>query len=122
MPHCSGVLPACTAHRAPSDRRGGVLPRKWQHGYVVSRWTCPNCEREFGRTNQSHVCLPGNTVDESFEGRPPVQREIYELLMAHLSTLGPVHVDAVRVGLFLKSARKFAEVRPRARSLSLWLG
>jgi predicted transport protein len=68
------------------------------------------------------VCVPGNTVDESFAGRSPVHRAIYEALMDHLSTLGPVYVDAVRVGVFLSGQRKFAEVRPKARSLSLWLG
>jgi len=41
----------------------------------------------------------GCSVEESFAARPPVQRAIYDALMAHLSTLGPVHVDAVRVGV-----------------------
>jgi hypothetical protein len=85
----------------------------------VSRWVCPACEREFARTHQSHVCVPGCTLDECFAGRPPVQRAIYDELAAHLATLGPVHVDVVRVGVFLKAERKLAEVRPRARALSL---
>jgi hypothetical protein len=88
---------------------------------AVSRWRCPACDREFARTNQSHVCVPGNTVDETFAGRAPVQREIYEALIDHVRTLGPVHVDAVKVGVFLKHVDKFAEVRPAARSLTMWL-
>jgi len=40
--------------------------------------------------------------------------------MAHLLTLGPVHEDAVSVGVFLKRDRKLAEVRPRSRDV--WLG
>lgn len=87
----------------------------------MSRWVCPNCDREFGRANQSHVCVPGCTVDECFAGRPPVQRAIYEAVLAHLATLGPVHADAVQVGVFLKTERKLAELRPRARSLALLL-
>src|SRR5439155_8592160 len=79
---------------------------------LVSRWTCPHCDREFGRANQSHVCVPGNSVDECFATRPPYQREIFEVLMEYLDTLGPVHLDAVRVGVFLKRERTFAEVRP----------
>jgi hypothetical protein len=67
------------------------------------------------------VCVPGGTVDESFRGRPAVQRQIYEALIAYLRELGPVHVDAVKVGVFLKRDRKLAEVRPMARSLALWL-
>src|SRR5438270_10534584 len=87
----------------------------------MSRWTCPACDREFGRAHQAHVCVPGCTVEETFAGRPPVQRAVYDALVAHLDTLGPVHADAVRVGVFLKNERKLAEVRPKARSLTLWL-
>jgi hypothetical protein len=29
----------------------------------MARWTCPRCDREFGRTNQPHTCLAGNSVD-----------------------------------------------------------
>jgi hypothetical protein len=87
----------------------------------VSRWTCPVCEREFARVHQVHTCAPGCTVDETFAGRPPVQRAIYDALAAHLATLGPVHVDAVSVGVFLKSEAKIAEVRPMAKAVSLLL-
>ncbi len=36
-----------------------------------------------------------------------------------MAGLGPVHEDAVSVGVFLKSDRKLAEVRPRSRDV--WL-
>jgi hypothetical protein len=87
----------------------------------MARWTCPRCDREFGRANQSHTCLPGGSVDGSFAGRPPVQRQIYDAIVEQLETLGPVHADSVQVGVFLKRERKLAEVRPMARSLSLEL-
>ncbi|GAA3237404.1 DUF5655 domain-containing protein [Nonomuraea helvata] len=87
----------------------------------MTRWTCPECDREFGRARQSHVCVPGCTVDETFAPHPPVYREIYDRLVGRLRRLGPLHEDAVRVGVFLKSERKFAEIRPKARSLNLWL-
>jgi uncharacterized protein DUF5655 len=79
------------------------------------------CDREFALANQSHVCVPGCTVDQSFARRPPIQREIYDALVAHLRTIGPVHEDAVTVGVFLKNDRKFAEVRPMMTRLSLAL-
>lgn len=85
----------------------------------MSRWTCPACDREFGRTRQSHFCVPGCTVDETFRGRPGEQRAAYEAVMAYLRGLGPVHDDAVRVGVFVKSDRTLAELRPKARWLSL---
>jgi hypothetical protein len=87
----------------------------------MARWTCPSCEREFGRTRQAHTCLPAGTVDETFAGRPAYQRAAYDAIIGHLEGIGPVHVDAVHVGVFLKRSQKFAEVRPMARSLSLEL-
>lgn len=35
--------------------------------------------------------------------------------MAHLETVGPVHLDVVSVGIFLKNPRKFGDLRPRDR-------
>jgi Domain of unknown function (DUF5655) len=60
-------------------------------------------------------------VDESFAGRPAEWRRIYDALIAHLRTLGPVEEDAVKVGVFLNHEQKFAEIRPLARSLAVWL-
>ena len=45
--------------------------------------------------------------------------EIYNAVIEHLTTLGPVHEDAVNVGIFLKSDRKIASFRPGARSVLL---
>jgi hypothetical protein len=85
----------------------------------VSRWVCPACDREFDRSHQSHVCVPGCTLDETFAGRPPVQREIYDSIQDFLESLGPVHLDVVSVGVFLKVERKLGEIRPMARALSV---
>jgi uncharacterized protein DUF5655 len=87
----------------------------------VTRWTCPRCDREFSAANQGHTCVPGCTVDDAFAGHPPQQRAVYDAILAHLLTLGPVHEDAVGVGVFLKRDRKLAEVRPRSRDVSLAL-
>jgi hypothetical protein len=87
----------------------------------VPRWTCPRCDREFGRPQQAHTCIPGCTVDAAFAGRPARFRRVYDAILGHLLTLGPVHEDAVSVGVFLKRDRKLAEVRPRTRDVSLAL-
>jgi hypothetical protein len=87
----------------------------------VVRWTCPRCDREFARTAQSHTCVPGCTVDSTFEARPVWMRAIYDVIVRHVRALGPVHEDAVTVGVFLKSDRKLAEVRPRSRDVILLL-
>ncbi len=83
----------------------------------MARWTCPRCDREFGRVHQSHTCLPGNSVDASFSAHPE-QRPIYDAIVEYLAGMGPIHADAVSVGVFLKRDRKLAELRPRARWLS----
>lgn len=82
-------------------------------------WTCPDCGRTFGRTRQSHDCAPGLTLEEYFETGPAHERPVYDAVMAHLATVGPVHADIVSVGIFLKNPRKFAELRPKDRWVAL---
>lgn len=53
------------------------------------------------------------TLDEYFSTGPPHERPIFEAVMAHVRTLGPVHVEPVSVGVFLKNPRCFAQLRPR---------
>jgi hypothetical protein len=87
----------------------------------MSRWVCPSCEREFGAVNQAHTCAPGISVAELLGRHPPWVAAIYAAVIEPVRALGPVHEDAVNVGIFLKAQRKFAEFRPRARSVLLWI-
>ena len=82
-------------------------------------WTCPDCARQFGRAKQSHMCSPGLTVEEYFSTGPAHERPIFDAVMAHMRTVGPVHVEPVQVGIFLKRARTFAELRPKDRWVAL---
>jgi hypothetical protein len=82
-------------------------------------WTCPECGRLFARAHQGHDCAPGLTLDEYFATGPPHERPVFDAVMAHLGTLGPVHADAVSVGIFLKNPRKFAELRPMQRWVAI---
>jgi len=81
----------------------------------MAGWTCPECERRFRRAGQSHECAPAMSVEEYFSTGPPHERPVYEAVMGHLRTLGPVHVEPVSVGIFLKRAGGFAELRPMQR-------
>jgi hypothetical protein len=85
----------------------------------VAEWICPECGRLFGRAGQSHDCAPGLTLEEYFETGPAHERPVFEAVMAHVRTLGPVHVDVVSVGIFLKNPRKFAELRPKDRWVAI---
>ena len=80
---------------------------------TVTGWTCPECGRVFGRNHQQHDCSPGLSLEEYFASGPPHERAIFEAVMRHVTTIGPVHLDIVSVGIFLKNPRKFAELRPK---------
>jgi hypothetical protein len=82
---------------------------------AVRGWTCPECGRLFGRRHQQHDCAPGMTLEEYFSTGPAHERPVFDAVMAHVRTLGPVHADVVSVGIFLKNPRKFAELRPMQR-------
>jgi hypothetical protein len=52
------------------------------------------------------------SLDAYFSTGPDRERPIFMEVMRHLETVGPVHVEPVSVGIFLKRARSFAELRP----------
>ena len=87
----------------------------------MARWTCPNCEREFGRVRQPHTCAPGVTVQELLSRHPRWITDVYAAVIDALRAVGPVHEDAVDVGIFLKSDRSIAQFRPQVRSVQLWI-
>jgi Domain of unknown function (DUF5655) len=60
------------------------------------------------------------SLDEYFSTGPERERPIFEAVMAHLDTVGSVHVEPVSVGIFLKRARSFAQLRPMVRWVALW--
>jgi hypothetical protein len=82
-------------------------------------WVCPSCGRQFGRVKQSHECAPAMTVEEYFSTGPPHERPIFEAVMAHLATVGPVYVEPVSVGIFLKRSRTFTELRPMQKWVAM---
>jgi uncharacterized protein DUF5655 len=85
----------------------------------VPLWVCPACRRQFGKRNQSHDCEPAMSLEEYFSSGPERERPIFDAVMAHLATVGPVHVEPVSVGIFLKRHRSFAELRPMQRWVAL---
>lgn len=51
-------------------------------------------------------------LDEYFSTGPERERPVFEAVVGHLRTLGPVHVEPVSVGILLKRAGTVAELRP----------
>jgi hypothetical protein len=64
------------------------------------------------------------TLDEYFSTGPPFERPVFEAVLAHLEDLGPVYVEPVSVGIFLRHGEhgtKLAELRPKVRWVALSL-
>lgn len=85
----------------------------------MGQWLCPRCERHFGRANQSHQCVPALTLEQYLDAQPPERRATYKAVLKVLSKLGPVDIDPVRVGIMIKRARTFCELRPRRDAVEL---
>jgi hypothetical protein len=85
----------------------------------MAAWHCPKCDRRFARVNQGHECAPAMTLEEYFSTGPERERPIFEEVMRHLDTVGPVFVEPVSVGIFLKRARSFAELRPMTKWVAM---
>ena len=85
-------------------------------------WECPDCHRRFGRRGQTHECAPAMTLDDYFLTGPARERPIFDAVMAHLETLGDIHVEPVSVGIFLKRSRGFAQLRPKVKWIELSFG
>lgn len=88
----------------------------------MARWVCPDCGRQFGRTRQGHECSPAMSLDEYFATGPPFERPIFDAVMVGLADVGPVHVEPVSVGIFLKRSRTFAELRPMTKWVAVSFG
>jgi hypothetical protein len=58
-------------------------------------------------------------LDEYFATGPPFERPIFEAVMAGLADVGPIHVEPVSVGIFLKRSRGFAELRPMTKWMAV---
>lgn len=59
-------------------------------------------------------------LDEYFSTGPPWERPVFDTVMAHLATLGPVLVEPVSVGIFVKTSATFIQLRPMAKWVALW--
>jgi hypothetical protein len=59
------------------------------------------------------------SLEEYFSTGPAHERGVFEAVMQHLDTVGEVHVEPVSVGIFLKRARTFCELRPMQHWVAL---
>ena len=85
----------------------------------MSRWTCPDCGRQFGRRRQGHECAPALSLEEYFATGPPHERPVFEAVNSHLRELGEVYMEPVSVGVFFKVRTTFVQLRPMTRWVAL---
>ena len=54
------------------------------------------------------------TLEEYFSTGPPFERPVFEAVVGFLESLGPgpLHIEPVSVGIFVKTHRSFVELRP----------
>jgi hypothetical protein len=59
------------------------------------------------------------TLDEYFATGPAFERPIFEAVYEFVSSLGPVSVEPVSVGLFIKKQGSWIELRPKTKWMDL---
>jgi hypothetical protein len=54
-------------------------------------------------------------LEEYFATGPAHERPVFDAVISHMLQVGPVHVEPVSVGIFLKKSRTFVELRPMTK-------
>jgi hypothetical protein len=65
------------------------------------------------------VCAEAMSLDEYFANALPHERPVFDAVHGYLSTLGPVYVEPVGVGIFLKKRGSFVELRPKTKWVAM---
>lgn len=88
---------------------------------VIARpmWTCPRCDRSFGRPDRPHVCEPGLPIELWLDERAEPQRKAAEAVLAIARRQRGLIIEAVTVGILIKRDRTLVELRPKKRWLDL---
>lgn len=87
----------------------------------MTRWRCPDCEREFGKVRQGHMCSPGLSVEDYFAEAKPWERPIFDVVNGHLSSLegGDLIVDPIAMGIMFKNGPMICELRTKTKWTAL---
>lgn len=59
------------------------------------------------------------SLEDYFATGPAHERPVFDAVISHLRQVGPVHVEPVSVGIFLKKSRTFAELRPMTKWVAI---
>ncbi len=89
---------------------------------MSSLWTCPKCGRQFVAKNTYHACGQFR-LEDHFEGKEPVVRELYDYLLKTLNRFGRVKAYPTKTRIVFQSETQFATAATRKRWLEVtfWL-
>jgi hypothetical protein len=78
----------------------------------MARWTCPDCDRDFGAVGRGHMCSPGLTTDEFVTSSPDFVEPIFRAVHDHLRSIdaevdGDLIVDPLQEKVLFKNGPTF---------------
>jgi hypothetical protein len=82
-----------------------------------SLWRCRKCGRRFANRNQTHTCAALHDLDHHFDGRDPIVRELFDLVVTAVHSIGPVTILPEKTRIAFQVRMSFAQVTPRKRWL-----
>jgi hypothetical protein len=82
-------------------------------------WTCPRCDRSFGKANRAHECSPAMPIEVWFDERTEPHRRAAAAVLTIVQRHQGLIVEAVGVGVLIKRERTIVELRPKTRWLDL---
>lgn len=59
------------------------------------------------------------SLDDYFSTGPEFERPVFDAVMAHVRTLGEVHIEPVSVGIFVKRVGRYIQLRPMTKWVAL---
>ena len=81
-------------------------------------WTCPDCQRKFKTTNQSHTCVNVD-IGELFMGKPDDLVLAYDTLYQRVMPWQPNSVGATAKAIVFASKKAWLIVKPMKAELDL---
>ncbi len=81
-------------------------------------WTCPNCERNFKSTNQSHMCTD-TTIDDLFAGRPDGLILAFDAILVGVIDWEPCSVGTSTKAIVFTKEKAWLIIRPMSKELDI---
>lgn len=81
-------------------------------------WICPQCNRTFKNTNQSHSCVK-KSLDAHFIRKEPRVRATYDVLESQLKTIIDFQISPVLNAIMFTTETTFLVLKPKKSWINL---